>query len=363
MNQSAAGAAKPSLTDPNSILAHFETMKQLRSEINTVFTDIDGKLKSLNALHSELVRTHTDVNFRFGLDSFHFQNKLIHTENENMKMCFTYIDNRIYCEYYKLHKMIYDYITTEICDKTFIEKMLVTHKKYTVYKDLEPAKVYDFHMTQEICNNINQCMIEMRAFLITKKNELQHCEVQSGLGFNIHNLINEQKYKLVLFEEKINMFTRYLTTFNIHHMNYFTRLMSKLKLMNDIVNEDIDLKQVVRTQGANVETLYYDTTQMYKKQPTQAPAPAAPAAAALKSFDSVNSFTFERSLSETSFTPMYNRSSQASILSTISEQLEEDEKPSEEKTPILTPEETPDSTPAISEHGEADADSNPEAEV
>ena len=36
---------------------------------------------------------------------------------------------------------------------------------------------------------------------------------------------------------------RYLNTFDTHHTNYFNRLMSKLKLMNDIVNEDINLKQ------------------------------------------------------------------------------------------------------------------------
>jgi hypothetical protein len=299
----------------NKIVSNFETMKQLRSEIGDVFNEIDSKLKSLNMLHLELVKTHMDVNFRFGLDSFHFQNKLIHIENENMKTCFIYIDNRIYCEYYKLHKMIYEYITTEICEKAFIDKIMVTHKKYTVYKDLEPAKVYDFHMTNEICNNINQSIIEMNALLLGKKKELQHCEQQSGLGFNIHNLINEQKYKLVLLEEKINMFMRYLDTFNIHHMNYFTRLMSKLKLMNDIVNEDIDLKQIARSHGMSADIVYSDLNQAKKTPPS------------IKSNESIKSYD-----SEMSFTPMYIRSSQASILSTISEQFEE------EPTPVSTPE-------------------------
>ena len=222
---------------------NFDILITLRSDINSLFIDIDNKLKTLNALHTDLVKTHVDSNYRLGLDSFHFQNRLIQLENDSMKTIFTYIDNRIYCEYYKLYKIIYEYITSDLNDKLFADKLVTTYKKFPIYKDLEPTKVYDFNTTQEISSSIEYFISEFKEYIIGKKRELEIEERKANSGINIHNLVNEQDYKIRLVEEKTNMFMRYLNTFNTHHTNYFNRLMSKLKLMNDIVNEDIDLKQ------------------------------------------------------------------------------------------------------------------------
>ena len=222
---------------------NFDILITIRSDINGLFVDIDNKLKTLNALHTDLVKTHVDSNYRLGLDSFHFQNRLIQLENDSMKTIFTYIDNRIYCEYYKLYKIICEYITNELNDKLFADKLVASHKKFPIYKDLEPTKVYDFNTTQEISSSIDYFISEFKEYIIGKKRELEVEERKASSGINIHNLVNEQDHKIRLVEEKTNMFMRYLNTFNTHHTNYFNRLLSKLKLMNDIVNEDINLKQ------------------------------------------------------------------------------------------------------------------------
>jgi hypothetical protein len=222
---------------------NFDILTTIRSDINALFIDIDNKLKTLNALHADLVKTHIDSNYRLGLDSFHFQNRLIQLENDSMKTIFTYIDNRIYCEYYKLYKIICEYITNELNDKLFSDKLGTTYKKFPNYKDLEPTKVYDFNTTQEISSSIEYFISEFKEYIIGKKHDLEVEERKANSGINIHNLVNEQAYKIRLVEEKTNMFMRYLNTFNTHHTNYFNRLLSKLKLMNDIVNEDINLKQ------------------------------------------------------------------------------------------------------------------------
>jgi len=228
-------------TEPDN--NNFDILITIRSDINGLFVDIDNKLKSLNALHTDLVKTHVDSNYRLGLDSFHFQNRLIQLENDSMKTIFTYIDNRIYCEYYKLYKIMCEYITNELNDKLFSDKLGTTYKKFPNYKDLEPTKVYDFNTTQEISTSINYFITELEEYIIAKKRDLEVEERKANSGINIHNLVNEQSFKILLIEEKTNMFMRYLNTFNTHHTNYFNRLMSKLKLMNDIVNEDINLKQ------------------------------------------------------------------------------------------------------------------------
>ena len=222
---------------------NFEIISSMRIDINNIFGEIDNKLKNLNALHTDLVKTHLDSNYRFGLDSFHFQNRLIQIENDNMKALFVYIDNRIYCEYYKLYRIIYEYIADGLNDKSFSDKLVALHKKFPIYKDLEPTKVYDFNITHEISNSINYYINELQAHISLKKRDLEIEQAKANSGINIHNLINEHVYKISLLEEKTNMFLRYLNTFHIHHTKYLDRLISKLRLINNIVNEDINLKQ------------------------------------------------------------------------------------------------------------------------
>lgn len=221
----------------------FTIVKQIRLDINNIFIEIDAKLQSLTQIYEDLIKTHHDKNYTLGLDSFHFQNKLIQLEYDNMKNVFNFIDNRIYCEYYKLHRMLFEFINKEIKEKTFVDKLLILYKKYPIYKDLEPTKIYDFNITIEINNTIIHVLAELKTYLADKKSELGEKKKQSDMGINIQSILHEQAYHNVLLEERIHMFENYLTTFNNHHAKYFSRLTIKMKLMLGIVNEDFNLKK------------------------------------------------------------------------------------------------------------------------
>ena len=181
---------------------NFQIVKQLRSDINTIFNEIDEKIKTLNEIYNELVKTHHDKNYIIGLDSFHFQNKLIQLEYDNMKNIFNFIDNRVYCEYYKLHRMLYDYIK-DIKEKAIVDKLLVIHKKYPIYKDLEPTKVYDFNITIEINNTIHNAVQDLKEYLRSKKKEMTTKQKQTEMGINIHSIIHEQMYNNIILEDRI----------------------------------------------------------------------------------------------------------------------------------------------------------------
>ena len=221
----------------------FNTIKQLRNDLNNIFTEIDMKLNALTHIYTDMVKTHVDKNYTLGLDSFYFQNQLIQMEYDNMKTIYNFIDNRIYCEYYKLLKMLYEFINKEIKDKGAVEKILITHKHYPIYKDLEPSKIYDFNITTEINNTINNIIQELKILLNSKKEELDEKNKHSEMGINIDSIIHEQNYTIILLEERIHMFENYLNTFGNHHSKYFSRLIIKPKIMLGIVNEDFHLKQ------------------------------------------------------------------------------------------------------------------------
>jgi len=228
----------------NTVLTenNFNVMKEIRVGLNNIFTEIDEKLKVLNKIYSDLVKTHQDKNYTFGLDSFHFQNRLIQLEYDNMKQVFIFIDNRVYCEYYKLYRILYEFINKEIKEKIIVDKLLIMYKKYPIYKDLEPMKIYDFNIIIEINNTIHNVINDLKVYLDEKKQELSEKKKSSEMGINIHSILHEQFYNNIILEERIHMFENYLNTFASHHSKYFSRLTIKLKIMLGIVNEDFKLK-------------------------------------------------------------------------------------------------------------------------
>jgi len=222
---------------------NFDKIKTLRSNANKIFSDIENKIKSLDKIYIDLIQTHKNIDFTFGLDSFHFQNKLIEIEYENIKKIFSGINNRMYGEYYKLHKMIQEYIAKEIKDAKILEQIVIQKKQYPVYKDLEVLKSYDFNLVVEMQKNIVQIIHLLSEYLNSKETELATDSTHSEIGINIENIINYQHYANALLSEKIVMFSRYLDVFHKHHNKYLSRLVLKSKMMLGIVNEDINLKQ------------------------------------------------------------------------------------------------------------------------
>ena len=58
----------------------FEKMKLIRLDIKKTFNEIETKINTLKTIYIELLNTHQDNTYIFGIDSFHFQNKMIESE-------------------------------------------------------------------------------------------------------------------------------------------------------------------------------------------------------------------------------------------------------------------------------------------
>ena len=228
------------MNDTSTIKSEFEKMKLIRLDIKKTFNEIETKINTLKGIYIELLNTHQDNTYIFGIDSFHFQNKMI--ESEYIYICknFTDIENRMYCEYYKLYKMIQEYIKTEINDPKFLNNSIST-KKYPVYKDLELNKNYEFNITSDLHQTIIQTIVELGEFLSKKMSKLNEDNKQYKKGIYIDNMINTINYSNAILIERINMFINFMEAFNKHHTKYFLRLLNKSNLINDMINEDIHI--------------------------------------------------------------------------------------------------------------------------
>jgi hypothetical protein len=75
----------------------------------------------------------------------------------------------MYCEYFKLYKIITEYVYENINDKKITEIIKVNN--FPVYKDLEPFKEYSFETTTEIHENILVIVNSIISHLNTRENE------------------------------------------------------------------------------------------------------------------------------------------------------------------------------------------------
>ena len=70
-----------------------------------------------------------------------------------MKRIFLFVNNRMYCEYFKLYKLICSYVIENVTDKKILE--IIKGNTFQVYKDLEPFKDYKFEIERSTRININ----------------------------------------------------------------------------------------------------------------------------------------------------------------------------------------------------------------
>jgi hypothetical protein len=230
--------------DLTELNAKFENLKGMRLDLRIIFDEISLKLQSLNKLYEDLVKTHGQNDYTFGIDSFYFQNKLINMEYENMLKLFSSVDNRVYCEYYKIYKLILDYVHVDLKHTKILDKVVAIQQNFPPYKDLEPLKNYDFALTCNIQQIVMQILHDLQDFLVIKQAITLQDKQQSEMGINIDNIVHAQVYNNVLLHERITMYMRYIESFNLHHHKYLSRLTLKSKIMIGIVNQDIQLKSL-----------------------------------------------------------------------------------------------------------------------
>ena len=217
---------------------NFIVIKDIRNKVTNLFQILGDHLIKLKQTYSEFVKMNKDNLFVFGLDSFQFQSKLIDIEFGDMKRLFLAINNRMYCEYYKLYKIIADYIKDNINDRKTLDIVKLVNT-FPVYKDLEPFKQYNFETIQEIHDNIILLLYGINEFILNKENELQWHQKKQSIGLNINNFVNTFNYNILIVKEKGTLFISYIEFFHSLHTKHLQRFAMKMNLMYTQLTHDI----------------------------------------------------------------------------------------------------------------------------
>jgi hypothetical protein len=226
----------------NQIKTTFIKIIELKMENEKKINLLDTKIVKLKSMYNEFIKSNQETLCVFGLDSLYFQGKIIDIEYDDVKRLFSAIINRVYCEFFKLYKIIVDYIKSNIKDKKLLELVNI-HNQFPVYKDLEPFKKYDFDVVQSIHDVIVELLYALHNYFTNKERELEKHKAKNKIGFNIDNFVNTVYFNNIVLREKITLFISYLEFFHRLNIKYLSRYYHKLDMMLNQINSDIHFEE------------------------------------------------------------------------------------------------------------------------
>ena len=221
----------------------FDKVREMRNEIGTLFEGLEGRISKLTEVYAEFIKNTNkiktaDVNiFIFSLDSFYFQNNLLKREYKYLINYYNIIVNRMYGEYYKLYKIIVDYVYKSQLDNKLSEMM--KNRKYPKYDDLNDEKQYEFSLIVQLNEDIINIVTHLINILRDKEHELNTYLINQGYGLNVNNFVSTFNYEVVVLKEQIILYEKYLDFFYHIHEKLLKRLITKISLLEAQINTEI----------------------------------------------------------------------------------------------------------------------------
>jgi len=230
----------------------FTNLIDVRAEVHATFVGLNNIVSKLNNIYSDFIQKNNDNVLIFGLDSLRFQSKLIGIEYEDMKRLFHAINNRMYCEYYKLYKIIMSYIIDNVSDVKIVDMVKSDVYVFPIYKDLEPFKQYEFEVIQNIHETILTFLSTLCSHITSKQQDLKTHQNTNKSGLNIDNFVMSFNYNLVVMKEKVSLFINYVVFFHNSHMKLLNRFVAKVHLMMKHVKSDINLDSISKPKRKKI---------------------------------------------------------------------------------------------------------------
>jgi hypothetical protein len=212
----------------------------LKHEISKVKMVVSTKLSDLKKVYNDLAKTNCKKALLFCLDSFYFQYKTFTLEMEHIDRYRALMNNRMYCDYYKLYNIILDFIKENRTDLEIEEDIV---KTYPVYKDLEPFQEYKVDDIKDLHSNILVLINQLYIKTSAKDEDIDHYNENHKVGFSISNFLNTLSYENRLLQEQITLYINYLSFFHISQRKQLNRLHMRMQEFYKEVDDNINVNR------------------------------------------------------------------------------------------------------------------------
>jgi hypothetical protein len=218
----------------------FDNIITLKQEIAKTKASVADNLNQLKSVYNELLKSNSKKIFLFCLDSFYFQYKSFAMEMDNIDKFRSLLNNRMYCDYYKLYNIILSNIKD---NKIEISIEGLETKAYPPYKDLEPFQEYKLDDIKDIHANILLILNTLYNECNNKKNMIDNYNDNHRIGFSISNLINTLHYENNILKEQVSLYVNYVSFFHISQKKQLNRLFMRITDFCKEVKDNININR------------------------------------------------------------------------------------------------------------------------
>ena len=215
----------------------FHNILLLRNDVTKAKDQINLKIEHLKLSYQELSKHTTKKSLLFSLDSFFFQYKLFSLELENMNKTRILLNNRMYCDYYKLYMLITMYIQDNVDDLSAEEQEFRT---YPVYKDLEPFQEYNLEDVKNMHSDIMNFINYLYECYEKNHENIVNYNKKSRIGFSISNMLNTLEHENSILNQQMTLYVNYLSFFHISQTKHLKNLLDRLNNFDADIEENVN---------------------------------------------------------------------------------------------------------------------------
>lgn len=238
------------LEDIDRFSIDFKNIVITIKNIETKHKQIVENLTYLKIQYSDMVKNNTKKIFIFCLDSFFYQYKMYSAELDQIESSRKMVNNRMYCEYYKLFGIISNYLNDS--NVTYENKRTLL-KTCPIYKDLEPMFEFDMVDIENIYSNVILLITHLYEQTIKKSVEIDDfSETRNGdlrssgkghpvsttklegslrtsekLG-SISNFVNTLRNDNLILQGQLDLFLNYLSFFLASQQKQYSRIEERI---------------------------------------------------------------------------------------------------------------------------------------
>jgi hypothetical protein len=218
----------------------FDNIITLKLEIAKTKAAVADNLNQLKGVYNDLLKSNSKKIFLFCLDSFYFQYKSFAMEMDNIDKFRSLLNNRMYCDYYKLYNIILSNIKD---NKIEVSVEGLETKAYPPYKDLEPFQEYKLDDIKDIHANILLILNTLYNECNKKKDTIDNYNDNHRIGFSISNLINTLHYENNILKEQVSLYVNYVSFFHISQKKQLNRLFMRISDFCKEVKDNININR------------------------------------------------------------------------------------------------------------------------
>jgi hypothetical protein len=210
----------------------------LKDEIIKTKQIISAKLAHLKTAYGDLTKKNSKKMYLFCLDTFFFQYKTYSIEMENLDKHRVLLNNRMYCDYYKLYVLITTYLK-ENAEELDIEQ--IDMRTFTPYKDLEPYHEYNLDDIKVLHATILGFIKHLQFRYDTNEYNIRNYNTKNRAGFSVSNFLNTMEFENLLVKQQISLYLNYIAFFHISQQKQLKRLLTKLQEFDSDIEANLNV--------------------------------------------------------------------------------------------------------------------------